>query len=162
MRQEDRECRRLCDIQANLFERSITSLDTSSEIFVRRFMNSSIAKELDSGAFLDDTKTIEDIFNSLDEQYGKSSYGSVKYHREVMYWSGYLYRHFCYCYEISSKQAYKFLPFKYVASTYEAYHTLDVSKAVERLLESRNISFDPDEMNRRGVAILRRIRMQTR
>ena len=103
MRQEDRECRRLCDIQANLFERSITSLDTSSEIFVRRFMNSNIAKELDSGAFLDDTKTIEDIFNSLDEQYGKSSYGSVKYHREVMYWSGYLYRYFCYCLALQNK-----------------------------------------------------------
>ena len=158
MRKIDKEGKRLCDIQAELFERSLVSLEMSSEVFVRRFMNSKIAGELDSKAFLDDSKTIADIFRELDDQYGESSYGSVKYDREVMYWVGYLYRYFSYTYGLSSKQAYKYLPFKYVASTFSSYHSLDVSQAIERLLEAKNISFQEDDMLRRGVDLLRIIR----
>lgn len=159
MKPANRECRRLSEIQAKVFEKSVSSLDMSSKMFVKRFMNSDVAKEFDSGAFLDGTKTIDDVFASIEEQYGKSSFGSVKYHREVMFWSGYLYRHFCYCYEISSKQAYKMLPFDYVARTYEPYHTLDILQAIERLLEAKNISFDEEEINKKGLTILRRIRL---
>ena len=158
MRKIDRDGLLLCDIQAELFEQSVSVLDMSSEIFVRRFMHSRVACELDSKAFLDDTKTNQYIFDSLDEQYGKTSYGSVKYHRDVMYWAGYLYRYFAYTYEISSKQAYKYLPLKDVAGSYLAYHTLDVSLAIERLLEAKGITFDMDELNRRAVAMLREIR----
>lgn len=158
MKKIDREGLRLCDIQAELFQESIEEVDMSSEIFVRRFMNSKIACELDNLSFLDDSKTIKDIFNCLDEQYGKSNYGSVKYHQEIMYWSGYLYRYFVYTYEISSKQAYKYLPLKYVASSYLPYHTLDVSLAIERLLEAKNISFNEEDINKKGLSILRKIR----
>ena len=150
MRKADRECRRLADIQAKLFEESVTILQMSSEVFVRRFMNSKIATELDNYAFLEDSKSTKDIFDSLDEQYGKLNYGSFKYHKDVMFWSGYLYRHFCYCYEVTSKQACKLLPFRYVASTFEAFHTLDVMHAISRLLESRNITFDEEELNKKG------------
>ena len=114
----DRDGKRLCDIQAELFEKSVSTQDMSSEVFVRRFMNSKIAIELDSKAFLDDSKTINDIFADLDLQYGKTTYGSLKYNKDIMYWVGYLYRYFCYTYDVSSKQAYKYLPLKYVASTF--------------------------------------------
>ena len=154
----DRDGKRLCDIQAELFEKSVSTQDMSSEVFVRRFMNSKIATELDSKAFLDDSKTINDIFNGLDLQYGKTSYGSVKYNKDIMYWVGYLYRYFCYTYDVSSKQAYKYLPLKYVASTFISYHSLDVSQAIERLLEAKKISFKEEDILRRGVDILRVIR----
>lgn len=154
----DRDGKRLCDFQAELFEKSVSTQDMSSEVFVRRFMNSKIATELDSKAFLDDSKTINDIFNGLDLQYGKTSYGSVKYNKDIMYWVGYLYRYFCYTYDVSSKQAYKYLPLKYVASTFISYHSLDVSQAIERLLEAKKISFKEEDILRRGVDILRVIR----
>lgn len=160
MRKEDRECHRLCEIQARVFEHSSVALNSSSEIFFRRFMNSNIAKEFDSRAFLEGNKTLHDVYDDINEQYGESSYGSIIYNRDVMYWCGYVYRHFCYCYEVSSKRAYKLLPLKYVASTYEAYHTLSVSQAVERLLEAKSISFKEEDINKKGLMILRRIRSE--
>lgn len=154
----DKEGKRLCDIQADLFEASVTKLEMSSEIFVRRFMNSKVAAELDNKAFLDDSKTINDIFMELDEQYGVSNYGKDKYDKNVMYWVGYLYRYFSYTYNLSSKQVYKFLPLRYVAETFLPYHSLDVSQAIERLLESRGISFKEEDILRKGVDNLRVIR----
>ena len=98
----------LCDIQSELFENSM-NLDCSSEIFIRRFMNSSIVKKFDSTQLLDDTLTINDIFEELTNEYGDSMYGSVKYSKNELYWIGHFYRYFCYTYEISSKQAYKII-----------------------------------------------------
>ena len=158
MRKIDKEGKRLCDIQADLFEKSVSALEMSSEVFVRRFMNSKIAIELDNKAFLDDSKTINDIFKELDLQYGKTTYGSLKYNKDIMYWAGYLYRYFCYTYDLSSKQAYKYLPLKYVASTFVSYHSLDVSQAIERLHESKGISFKEEDILRKGVDILRVIK----
>ena len=158
MRMIDRDGKRLCDIQAELFEQSVYSLDMSSEVFVRRFMNSNVAKQLDNLSFLYDTKTISDIYLELDEQYGKSNYGSIKYHRDAMYWTGYLYRYFVYTYEITSKQAYKILPLKEVISTFEPYHTLDVSEAIYRLLEAKKMTFDEDKLEDRYLSIMRHVR----
>lgn len=158
MKSMNRDGRLLCEVQGKLFEQSVDSLSVSSAIFVRRFMHSSVAREFDSGFYLEENKTINDVFIDLDNEYGESSYGSRKYHKEVMYWSGYLYRYLCYVYELSSKQAYRLLPFKYVASSYEPYHTLDVSQAIERLLESKNIFFDEERYLRRQLEIVKKVR----
>ena len=47
----DKNEKRLCDIQTNLFEKSTDSLNISSKNFVRRFMNSKIAIELNNNFF---------------------------------------------------------------------------------------------------------------
>ena len=65
---------------------------------------------------------------------------------------------FVYTYEITSKQAYKLLSLKEVISLYEPYHTLDVSHAIERMLEEKNISFNEYDLLRRGVEVLKEIR----
>ena len=155
MRQINRDALLMFDMQAELFEKSITKVDSSSEVFVRRFMNSSVAREFDSGAILDDTKSYQAIFEELNDEYGESSYGSVKYHRDVMYWCGYLYRYFSFIYELSSKQVYKYLPLKYVSSSYEAYHTLDMKQAIERLFEAKGIDLSKDALIRKGVEYLK-------
>lgn len=67
MKKIDKDEKRLCDIQTNLFEKSTDSLNISSKNFVRRFMNSKIAIEFNNNSFLDDSKTINDIFTELDE-----------------------------------------------------------------------------------------------
>ena len=118
-------------------------------------MNSNVAREFDSGAILDDTKSIPAIFWEIEEEYGKSDYGSVKYHRDVMYWCGYLYRYFSYFYELSSKQAYKYLPLKYISSSFEAYHTMDIKAAIDRLLESRGIDLSKVALIKKGVQYLK-------
>ena len=162
MKQFDRDGKIICIYQAKLFEQSVTKLNTSSAIFVRRFMYSEVATEFDSLAFLDGTESLNNIFERLDEEYGPSTYGSVKYNKAIMYWCGYLYRYFCYCYEISTREAFKYLPFKYVASTYISYHTLSIPNAIERLLEVKGISFSEEAMIKKGMEILRQIHAQER
>ena len=155
MRELNRDANIMIRMQARLFEESVDKIETSSEVFVRRFMNSNVAKEFDSVAILDDTKSNKAIFEDIEEQYGKSNYGSVKYNKDIMYWCGYLYRYFCYTYDISSKQAYVLLPLKYVSSTYDAYHTLDTSLAIDRLLEAKGIDLSKEALIKKGVEYLR-------
>ena len=155
MKQINRDALLMFDMQARLFEDSVEKVNTSSEIFVRRFMNSNVAREFDSGAILDDTKSIPAIFWEIEEEYGESDYGSVKYHKDVMYWCGYLYRYFSYFYELSSKQAYKYLPLKYISSSFEAYHTMDIKAAIDRLLESKGIDLSKVALIKKGVQYLK-------
>ena len=44
MRKIDKDGLLLCDMQGKTFELSVTAQDNSSEIFIRRFMNSEVAK----------------------------------------------------------------------------------------------------------------------
>lgn len=146
----------LCDLQSELFENSLT-LDCSSEIFIRRFMNSKIVKRFDSTQILDDTLTIYDIYQELINEYGDTSYGSIKYSKNELFWIGHIYRYFCYSYEISSKQAYKIIKPKELRRLFLAYHTLDSKQAIERILEAKNIVLDKD-YTEAGIEILRKIR----
>ena len=51
VREMDHDGLLLCRIQAETFELSVEKAGTSSEIFIRRFMNSEAAQLLDSGEF---------------------------------------------------------------------------------------------------------------
>lgn len=146
----------LCDLQSELFESSL-SIDCSTEIFIRRFMNSKIAKRLDSTQILDDTLTISDILEELVKEYGHTSYGSIKYTKNELYWIGHLYRYLCYTYEISSKYAYKIIKPKELRKLFSAYHTFDTKQAIERILESKNLNLDKN-YTVLGLQILRRMR----
>ena len=79
MRKFDKDGLILCKMQGQVFEMSIETTSTSSEIFIRRFMQSIIAKSLDSGDILQTNIQPKDIFERIVEQYGESKYGSVKY-----------------------------------------------------------------------------------
>ena len=156
MRKLDNNGLILCDLQSDLFEKSL-SLECSSEIFIRRFMNSKIAKQFDSTQILDDTLTISDINEELIKEYGYSSYGSIKYSKNELYWIGHIYRYLCYTYEITSKQAYKIIKPKELRSLFMAYHTFDTKHAIERILEAKNIILDKD-YTEEGIQILKKIR----
>ncbi len=144
----------LCDIQSLLFEESL-KLNCSSEIFVRRFMNSNIAISFDKKQILDDTLTINDIIDILEDEYGAFDYGSVKYTKNELNWIGHIYRYFSYTYDISSKQVYKIIKTKELKSLYRAYHTFDSAHAIERILEAKNIKFNED-YTFKGLEILRK------
>ena len=75
--------------------------------FIRRFMRSRIAKRLDDGSVLESNIQAEDILQLVNEEYGFSNYGSVKYTYNEMYWIGYIYRYFVITYELTSMQVYK-------------------------------------------------------
>lgn len=150
----------MCDLQANTFEKSIDRSTTSSEIFIRRFAFSDIAERFDNESILNFNIQPNDILEYIDEEFGPSNYGSVKYTQNEMYWIGYIYRYFAFTYEISSKHAYKIIKPKELKGLFLPYHTMDPSQAIERILEAKNISFDEEALLNKQYEIFRRIRKE--
>ena len=148
----------LCELQAKAFELSVTKMNTSSEIFIRRFMKSRIAGQFDNKSILESNNQPGDILTAINEEYGISNYGSVKYTSNEMYWIGYIYRYISIAYNLTSSQVYKIIKPKELKGLYLAYHTLDVSQAAERIFEAKNIFSNEDEEIKRQYQIFKRIR----
>ena len=51
---------------------------------MRWFMMSEIVKEFDSLLSLDDTLTIDNVYERLEEEFGETNYGKVKYYSKVL------------------------------------------------------------------------------
>ena len=148
----------LCDLQAKVFESAVDFATVSSEIFIRRFMNSKIAKALDNESILQTNMHEKDILEMIEEQYGSLQYGSVKYTHNEMFWIGYLYRYFCYTYELSSVQVYKIVKPKELRGLFLGYHTMDISQAIERILEAKGLLVDDELEIQRQYDIFKKIR----
>ena len=158
MKKIDKDGLVLCELQAKAFELSISVQATSSEIFIRRYMNSKIAEEMDNIAVLQTNIQEKDILERVDEEYGKSDYGSVKYYPNEMYWIGYLYRYYSYTYEKTSVQAYKTIKPKELRGLFRAYHTMDTAQAIDRILEAKGMTPDSVNEEKRQYEIFKRIR----
>lgn len=158
MKKIDKDGLLLCEIQAKVFEKSIDKMDSSSEIFIRRFMQSKTAKSFDNHEMLDCNIQADDVLQLINEEYGVSSYGTVKYSHNEMYWIGYIYRYFVATYELSSKQAYKIVKPKELRSLFLPYHTMDPSQAIERILEAKGMMVDEKMELKRQYEIFKRIR----
>ena len=152
----DRDGLTLCKIQAELFEKSLIYVNTSSSVFIRRFMNSNVAREFDNKDILNNTKSIETIYNEIEEEYGESKYGSKKYNSEALFWTGYIYRYFSYTYEISTKQSYTLVKPHELIERYYVYHTFDPAFAIKRILEEKNICFDTENQNLKLLQMIRK------
>ena len=150
----------LCDLQAKTFECSIDLTSVSSEIFIRRFMNSQIAKLLDNESVLQTNLHEKDFLSMIEEEYGSSKYGSVKYTHNEMFWIGYLYRYFCYTYELTSVQVYKIVKPKELRGLFLGYHSLDPAQAIERILEAKGLLLDEESELKRQYEIFKRIRKE--
>lgn len=148
----------LCELQATAFENSIEKMDSSSEIFIRRFMKSEIAKRLDNESILESNIQANDILELINEEYGISNYGSVKYTRNEIYWIGYLYRYFAFTYELSSAQVYKIVKPKELRGLFLPYHTMNPAQAIERILEAKGMLTDEKKELERQYEIFKRIR----
>ena len=73
---------KLCQKQAKLFEASVSKTEYSSPVFIRRFMYSSIAKSMDDKVYLFASESEEDVFLTLEDEFGKSSYGKEKFSKD--------------------------------------------------------------------------------
>lgn len=155
MRKIDETGLKLCKIQAEVFEHSASREECSSLIFIRRFMNSQVAQRMDTGGFLFESCEIDQVFEEINTQFGKSFYGKEKYHESELYWIGYIYRYWSYTQQKTSKQLYRAVKPKELRSLYYPYHSLDPSQAIERIEEAKNI--DDNDMIKKGVKILRDI-----
>lgn len=158
MKKIDNDGLLLCEIQAKAFELSGVTQNTSSAVFIRRFMNSDVAKQLDNLAVLQSNMQATDILNLIDEEYGKSEYGSDKYSSNELYWIGYIYRYYAYTYDKTSKQVYKIVKPQELRSLFLPYHTMDPAQAIDRILEAKGLANDNSYEEKRQFEIFKRIR----
>ena len=158
MKKIDNDGLLLCEMQAKAFELSGIEQNTSSAVFIRRFMNSNVAKQLDNMAVLRSNMQAADILKLIDEEYGKSEYGSVKYSLNELYWIGYIYRYYAYTYDKTSKQVYKIVKPKELRDLFLPYHTMDPAQAIDRILEAKGLANIDDYEEKRQFEIFKRIR----
>ena len=156
MRQMDSYGLAECRFQAKLFELSATYQSCSSKIFIRRFMNSDLARRMDGKGFLYEATDTMSAFAELDEQYGISDYGKEKYSAEELHWIGYLLRYWVYISGRSSKSLYKLISTEELRDLYFPYHSLDPEQAINRIKEAKGIH-DIDDIAY-GVEVMRRVR----
>lgn len=156
MKKMDNYGLKLCNFQAELFQKSKEETECSSKIFIRRFMLSDLAKRMDKGGFLFDATDVADALQEIEIQFGPSDYGREKFGREELYWTGYIYRYWSYIDEKSSKQIYKIVKPQELRKLYFPYHSLDAEMAIERIKEAKGIVEEDDI--KRGVEILKKIR----
>lgn len=160
MKEFDEYGLKLCKYQAGVFSLSREKVECSSPVFLRRFMYSDVARRMDGQGFLFEAISPEGVIEEINQQFGVSDYGKVKYGNEELYWIGYLYRYWCYTREISSKKVYSVIKPAELKKLYYPYHSLDPSQVIERIREAKGIG--EEDYIQKGVKILRALREEQR
>ena len=126
---------KMCDIQGRLFELSADK-EYGSANFVKIFMNSEVAKALDSSynrmQWAGEEYLLEEIATVAGEKLEKT--GEV-YSKDILYWIGYLYRFWHYYTNEDSAKIYKQAPVGTLKRNYMMFHTMAPELAVENLKE---------------------------
>lgn len=156
MREFDADGLLLAKYQGKIFIESLERENCSSLIFLRRFFKSDFAKEMDKGNITLFTLDIDEAFESINSQFGKSNYGKNKYPSEVLYWIGYITRYISYTRDCSSYFVYKTFPPKLLFDCYSSFHTQGEEWVIENLLKLIQKSEDYFDSNFRLKEILRK------
>ena len=126
----------LCDMQGKLFEMS-ASEGYSSEAFIKTFMQSKTAADLDMVFNHMQWAGQGYIIDRLKEENGSTLVkDATLYDNETLYWSGYLYRYWHFYTGESSKEIYKQAPANVMRSMYLIYHTMSPEMAIDRLKDT--------------------------
>ena len=126
---------KLCDIQGRLFELSAEK-GYGSASFIKTFMTSEIAKDLDSKynrmQWAGEEYLLDEIVSSNPDM--AASNGEV-FSADVIYWIGYLYRYWHFYTGEDSAKIYKQAPVETMKRNYMMFHTMDPTLAIEDLKE---------------------------
>jgi hypothetical protein len=138
----------LAEYQGKLFEKS-TELECSTAVFLRRFLHSDYLKQMDmnDSAYL--ALDVNEGINSIQNQFGESDYGKIKYSKSAMFWIGYMYRYLSYTREVTTKFVVDLFPYKQLNEVYYTFHTQDPEWCVQSLLEMNGENEDVFDNNLR-------------
>lgn len=125
--------RKVCDIQGRLFELSVKK-GYDSKQFIKEFMNSETAKQLDSDYDFLQWAGEEYILEQFTEEKNIIQNGDT-FDIDAIYWIGYIYRYWHYQYNETSKEIYKQANEEVMNSNYFVFHTFDPVLAIEDLKE---------------------------
>lgn len=127
----------LSEMQGQLFEAS-GELGVDSATFIKAFMNSDIAKGLDSEFDFMQWAGKEYILEKMQDEMPEAFVKQGKvFDKESLYWTGYVYRRWHYLTGESSKAIYKQANADVMNTNYLGYHTVDVELAIEWLKEAK-------------------------
>ena len=127
---------KLCDIQGRLFELS-GKKEYDSAAFIKTFMTSDVAKGLDSKFNRLQWAGEEYLLAEVEDIAPLPKSGKI-FDKEILYWSGYLYRFWHYSTGENSKEIYRQVPAKTMNMVYLIYHTMSPEMAIDRLKEAYN------------------------
>ena len=82
----------ICDIQGRLFKLAWNA-GYDSEDFMKQFMRSRVARDLDSEYNRMQWAGEEYLLEEFADECPQTIKGNAQYDKEVMYWAGYLYRY---------------------------------------------------------------------
>ena len=129
---------KLCDIQGRLFELSGEKAIPSAA-FIRAFMSSDVAKELDSRynrtQWMGEEYLLEEILSDLKETFPET--GEV-YQKDILYWIGYIYRYWHFYTGEDSAKIIRQAPADTMKRNFMMFHTMDPALAIEKLKEIHN------------------------
>ena len=129
---------KLCDIQGRLFELSAEK-KYNSTAFIKAFMMSDTAKELDSKynrmQWAGEEYLLEEVASVAGESLTRN--GEI-FSADVLYWIGYIYRYWHYYTGEDSAKIYKQAPAQTMERNYMIFHTMDPVLAIEDLKEIHN------------------------
>jgi len=124
---------KLCDVQGRLFVLSATN-GYGGEKFVKSFMKSETAKELDSSYNCKQCFGEEYLFDEVIERVGNIINERDKiYSSDCVYWIGYIYRYWHYMTGESSKEIYKHASAKVMKQNYARLHMMTPKEVIEVL-----------------------------
>ena len=132
---------RMCELQSEFFSTSFALFKCSSPLFIARFMNSELAKEMDDSNNYRNYYSVPYMYHYLTDNYPSlNEKEGTKYPIPVLKWIGYIFRAYVIIKKKSSSKLYKLLKADEMLSLYDSYHTFSVEYAVERLSEIINKS----------------------
>ena len=124
---------KMCDIQGRLFELS-GSNGYDSAIFIKAFMSSDVARGLDSKFNRMQWAGEEYLLAEIADSAELTKSGNV-YDKEILYWTGYLYRFWHFATGEDSKEIYRQAPAETMNRNWLIFHTLAPEVAIEDLKE---------------------------
>ncbi len=134
MRKLDSEGLLLAEYQGKLFEKSY-ELSYSTPIFMRRFKYSKLVKLLDENTTAFVSLDVKEGINSINEQFGESSYGKIKYSKAALFWIGYMYRYIAFTRDCSTRFVMNLFSYELLNNVYFSFHTQDPEWCIRSLLD---------------------------
>lgn len=126
---------KLCDIQGRLFELSADK-DYDSAAFIKQFMNSNVAHNLDSEYNRMQWAGEEYLMEELADECAQllTQHGTL-FTKDELFWMGYIYRYWHFYTGEDSKKIYKQAPVETMKVNYYMFHTMSPEMAIDDLKE---------------------------
>ncbi len=126
---------KLCDIQGRLFE-LFFGTEYDAESLVKTFMNSEIARDLDSEynrmQWAGEEYILDEVIATCKD---KLTVKRESIPKDVLFWMGYVYRYWHFHTGEESNKIYKQAPFETMNVNYLMFHTMDAEMAIDDLKE---------------------------